>query len=332
MPGFLGRLRRRSPEKVGLALGSGAARGWAHIGVIRAIREAGIEVDCVAGTSIGALVGAAFAGGRIDALERFVRELDWKGAMSLLDLGLPRSGLLDGKKVTASIRERVDTGDIEQLPMPFRAVATNLVDGSEVRIGSGDLVEAIRASISIAGVFTPVRKGDMLLVDGGILNPVPAGVARDMGASYVIAVDVHGGSVGMGRLQEEGAAGTGKGDDREQREEEGEGGPDSLGLRARLETVGEKLAAGGFPGMSQINQWLARESGPNIIEVVLTAIDIMETQVAEMQLAKNPPDLMIKPRLGDIRPVDFHRGEEAIEAGHRAAAEALKGANVGRGT
>ena len=191
MPGLLSRLRRRGRREVGLALGSGAARGWAHIGVIRAIHEAGIKVDYVAGTSIGALVGAAFASGNIDALESFVKRLDWKGAMSLLDLGLPRSGLLDGKKVTASIRERVDPGDVEDLPIPFCAVATNLVDGSEVRMDKGDLVEAIRASISIAGVFTPVRKGDMLLVDGGILNPVPAGVARDMGARYVIAVDVH---------------------------------------------------------------------------------------------------------------------------------------------
>jgi len=329
VPGFLNRKRHLRPKTVGLALGSGAARGWAHLGVIRAIREAGIQVECVAGTSIGALVGAAFASGSTDALESLVRDLDWKVAMSLLDLGLPRSGLLDGKKITASIRERIDPGDIEHLPIPFCAVATDLVDGKEVRINKGDLVDTIRASISIAGVFTPVRRGGMLLVDGGILNPVPAGVARDMGAGYVIAVDVHQGPAGIGKLDDESAATDSNGDRGGQFEEERED-DDALGLMKRLEALGEKLAASGLQGMSQVKHWLAHESGPNIVEVVLTAIDIMETQVAEMQLAKSPPDMIIKPQLGDIRPIDFHRGEEAMEEGYRAATEALKGAAVGR--
>jgi NTE family protein len=287
-------------------------------------------VDYVAGTSIGALVGAALASGSIDALERVVRELDWKRAMSLLDLGLPRSGLLDGKKISASLRERIDLGDMEALSIPFCAVATDLVNGHEVRIDKGDLVEAIRASISIAGVFTPVSRGDMLLVDGGILNPVPAGVARDMGASYVIAVDVHQGPAGMGRPEEESAASADGNDTDEGRDAGQETDPDALGLRERFESLTERLASSGLPGFSQVNQWLARERGPNIIEVVLTAIDIMETRIAETQLAKDPPDLIIRPELGGIRPVDFHKGEEAIELGYRAATEALRDADVGR--
>jgi NTE family protein len=329
MSGIFNRLRKRKPTGVGLALGSGAARGWAHIGAIRAIREADIEIDYVAGTSIGALVGAAFASGHLDALERLVKELDWKGAMSLLDIGLPRSGLIDGKKVTASLRKHVDPGNMEDLDIPFRAVATNLVDGSEVVIDEGDLVDAIRASISIAGMFTPVRKGDMLLVDGGILNPVPAGVVRDMGAQYVIAVDVHQKRVDMEAFAFED---TDSKEDRESpearanTEDSGESGPS--GILERLETVGEKLATRGLTGVSNIKDWLSMDEGPNIFEVVLTAIDIMEAQIAEMQLENYRPDLTIKPQVSDIRPIDFHRGQEAIEKGHRAAMEALRSSGL----
>ena len=327
MSGILDRLKRSRSKSVGLALGSGAARGWAHIGAIRAIREAGIEVDYVAGTSIGALVGAAFASGNLDDLERLVRELDWKGAMSLLDIGLPRSGLIDGKKVTASLREHVDPGNMEDLDIPFSAVATNLVDGSEVVINEGDLVDAIRASISIAGMFTPVRRGDMLLVDGGILNPVPAGVVRDMGAEYVIAVDVHHKPADIGAFP---SADEETGEDSAQGDKAGGGSDEAgpAGLRERIEAVGEKLAERGLTGVSHVKDWLSKDEGPNIFEVVLTAIDIMETQIAEMQLADYRPDLTIKPQVADIRPIDFHRGQEAIEKGYRAAKEALESAGL----
>jgi NTE family protein len=303
---------------VGLALGSGAARGWAHIGVIRALAESGIDVECVAGTSIGSLVGAAFASGRMDSLETIVRELDWKGAMALLDMGLPRSGLLDGRNVTSAIRENVDSGDIQDLPLPFCAVSTNLVDGSEVRIREGDVIEAVRASISIPGVFTPVRRGEQLLADGGLVNPVPTGVAREMGAEYVIAVDLNHGVAGIGQpAGERHTSGSAEGGrDRD------ESAADRL--KSELAAIAEKLGSKGLPVFARAREWLESEPAPNILEVVIASLNIMEQQITEMQLKEDPPDLLIRPELSHLRPMEFHRGEEAIREGHRAAREALE--------
>ena len=180
-----------SPKKIGLALGSGSARGWAHIGVIRALAEAGIRIDCVAGTSIGALVAAVYASGNIDSLEEVVLQIDWKQIAYSLDVVFPKSGLIDGKKVAAFIRSQVKQINIEDLPLPFRAVSTDLATGSEVVIKQGDIIEAVRASISVPGIFTPVKKGGTILVDGGLVNPVPVSVVREMGADFVIAVDLN---------------------------------------------------------------------------------------------------------------------------------------------
>lgn len=317
MAGIFGRKKMRRPGKIGLALGSGSARGWAHIGVIGALAEAGVRVDLVAGTSIGALVGAAYAGGKISSLETVVRELDWKRALALFDMGLPRSGLLDGRHVTSAIREHVGSGDIEGLSMPFCAVSTNLFDGSEVHINDGDTIEAVRASISIPGVFTPVKKDGKLLVDGGLVNPVPASVARRMGADFVIAVDLNHGAAGIGSSREDRhetplADGTGRGE------------PSAAErLKTQVAAIGEKLNSQGVPGFSRAKEWFAHESTPNILEVVISSLTIMEMQIAEMHLAKAPPDILIRPALSHINPMDFHRGAEAIAEGRNAARAAL---------
>ncbi|MBW2662936.1 MAG: efflux RND transporter permease subunit, partial [Deltaproteobacteria bacterium] len=155
--------------RVGLALGSGSARGWAHIGVIRALAEAGIRVDYVAGTSIGALVGAVYASGEIDALEEVVLQLDWKQIVYFFDVILPKSGLIDGKKVSVFIGNNIKKINIEDLPFPFCAVSTDMNTGDEVAIQDGDIIEAVRASISVPGIFTPVKKNGTILVDGGII-------------------------------------------------------------------------------------------------------------------------------------------------------------------
>lgn len=165
----------------GLALGSGSARGWAHIGVIRALAEAGIRVDCIAGASIGAVVGAVFASGNIDALEDVVLQLDWRQITYFFDVILPKSGLIDGKKISTFIRNHVKGINIEELSIPFCAISTDLATGDEVAIRDGDIIEAVRASISVPGIFTPVKKNGAILVDGGLVNPVPVSVAREMG-------------------------------------------------------------------------------------------------------------------------------------------------------
>lgn len=324
MAKFFGRRRDRRPARIGLALGSGAARGWAHIGVVRALVESGLEVEYVAGTSIGSLVGAAFASGKMDSLETVVRELDWKRAMTLFDMSLPRSGLLDGHNVTAAIREHVESGSIEDLPVPFCAVSTDLVDGREVRIREGDIIEAIRASISVPGVFTPVRRGERLLVDGGLVNPVPTGVVREMGAEYVIAVDLNHGVAGVGSAEREGLAQHEAPDDRGRDESAADR------LRAELSAIWEKLGAANLPGVARARKWFEQESVPNILEVVISSMNIMEKQITEMQLAKEPPDLLLRPHLAHMSPMDFHRGDEAIAEGHRAATVGLAGLSLPR--
>ncbi len=308
------RRRATRPTKIGLALGSGSARGWAHIGAINALAEAGIRIDCVAGTSIGALVGAVYASGRVSSLERVVRELDWKKAMALLDVGLPRSGLFDGRKVTDSIREHVESGDIQDLPMPFRAVSTNLVNGGEVHIGTGDIIDAVRASISIPGVFTPVKRDGMLLVDGGLVNPVPVSVVREMGADYVIAVDLSYGIPGIG-----GAEGADSSAPHDSDDHKRDRAFPSSRLTASMEAIKERVAPLSLPGLAQARQWFSRETVPNILEVLMSSLNVMEKQITDMRLANEPPDLLIRPNVGHLGLMDFHRGVEAISEGHRAA-------------
>jgi NTE family protein len=176
---------------IGLALGSGSARGLAHLGVIRAIEDAGIEVGFIAGSSMGALIGAIHAAGKLDELEASFQGFDWKKTASFFDVVLPKSGLLDGARISELVRAHIHADTIEALPIPFAAVATDIVSGEEVVIRSGDVIEAVRASISVPGIFTPVRSNGHILVDGGITNPVPVSAARAMGAGIVIAVDLN---------------------------------------------------------------------------------------------------------------------------------------------
>src|SRR5574340_370791 len=182
--------RSRRPG-IGLALGSGSARGLAHLGVVRAIEDAGIKLDFIAGTSMGALIGAIHAAGKLDELEASFRDFDWKKSASFFDVVLPKSGLLDGAKVSELVRAHIHADTIEMLPLPFAAVATDIVGGEEVVIRTGDVIEAVRASISVPGIFTPMRTNGYILVDGGLTNPVPVSVARAMGADVVIAVDLN---------------------------------------------------------------------------------------------------------------------------------------------
>jgi len=314
-----GIIRKRRHRKIGLALGSGSARGWAHIGVINALAEVGVEVDYVAGTSIGALVGAAYASGKTRSLERFVRELDWKGVISHFDVVFPRSGLFDGRKITEAIREHVEPGDIEDLLLPYCAVSTDLAMGGEVHIRQGDVMEAVRASISIPGMFTPVKRGEMLLVDGGLVNPVPTGVVRRMGADYVIAVDLNHDIAGIRRTAEKPVQLVS--------EITPPGGGSRAGSARRgasLAKIGKKVMSADVPGLAQAKRWLARESVPNIFEVLMSSINVMEVQITKMRLEAEPADLLLRPRLSHVGFMDFHRADETIAEGYRAARAALE--------
>jgi len=301
-----------SAGMIGLALGSGSARGWAHIGVVRALREAGIDIGCVAGTSIGSLVGAAVVLDQMDPLEEFARQLSWKQIVSFLDVVLPRSGLIDGGTITDFFRRHVRDTTIESLPLPYHAVATDLSTGREALLGDGDLIDAIRASISVPGIFTPVKRGDTFLADGGMVNPVPVSVARKLGADFVIAVDLN-----HDVLDQRDAA-------RCRKVEPSRAEPTSV-LKWDLTRVWtQRVREFGSPAFAQMRQWMRRDPTPNIFEVLTTSINIMEAQITTIQLAANPPDLLIQPRLGHIRFMEFYRADEAIAEGYRAAKAQLE--------
>jgi NTE family protein len=280
-------------SRLGLALGSGSARGWAHIGVLRALEQAGIRPDIVCGTSIGALVGAAYAAGELDRFEQWVLRLRIADVLGFLDVTFS-SGLVKGERLMGSFRRGVVDRPIEELNVPFAAVATALHSGAEIWLRTGSTLGAVRASIAMPGLFTPVLHDGMVLVDGGLVNPVPVSLARAMGADIVIAVDL---------------------------------GSDILGRHLRAAPARE-------PPPGVVGDWIrklqdnlgplvpARPSDelamPNILDVLASSLNIMQVRVARSRMAGEPPDLIVAPRLAHLRLLDFHRAEEAIEEGRRA--------------
>ncbi|MFZ2629330.1 MAG: patatin-like phospholipase family protein [Rugosibacter sp.] len=302
----------------GLALGSGSARGLAHVGVIRAIADAGIQIDCIAGTSMGALIGAVHAAGKLDELETFFLDFDWKKTASFFDVVLPRSGLLDGAKVSALVRSHIHADDIEALPIAFAAVASDLLSGEEVVLRTGDIIEAVRASISVPGIFTPVRRNGQILVDGGLINPVPTSAARAMGAGFVIAVDLNHQIVNGKNLKPLLPAVA-----------EAASGPSPRAgwmdtYSQTMQSLKQKLLASDAPGRTQLLRWLARgETLPSIFEVLLASINIMETSITQTRLHIDQPDLIIQPPLGHIRFLEFGRAEEIIAIGYEHTRQQL---------
>jgi NTE family protein len=295
---------RHGEHRIGLALGSGSARGLAHIGVLRAIKEAGVRVDLVAGTSMGAVIGASFAAGKLDSLTSTFMRFDWKRIASLLDPVFPRSGLIDGQRIADFVREHAPGELIEHLQVPFRAVATDLSSGTEVAISTGDLIEAVRPSIAVPGLFTPVRSSGRILVDGGLVNPVPVSVAREMGADFVIAVDLNHDLVASrsGRLRAPATTST---------------------SGAAMKRLLEGLRSKESPLLAQFSSWLEREPLPGIFEVLLASIYIMQARITQTSLLRDRPDIVIQPPLGSVRFMEFDRAEEIIEIGYRSALQQL---------
>ena len=305
--------------KIGLALGSGSARGLSHIGVIHALEEAGIKIDCIAGTSIGSLIGAVYASGKLEALEKVYLDFDWKKIAYFFDVVFPKSGLIDGNKVTDFVRDYVHAETIEHLSLPFKAVATDITTGKEIWIDNGDVIEAVRASLSVPGIFTPVRKNGRILVDGGLVNPVPVSTARSLGAEFVIAVDVNHGIVAGTTPQ--------KTPDKETEKNALSQALYRLGGKQysqAMERINLGLQSLDNPALNQVRSWLAEEPLPNIFEVLLSSINIMETQVTQSRLKTDTPDLLIQPNLGHIGFLEFNRAEEIINIGYQEACRQLE--------
>lgn len=292
--------------RLGIALGSGSARGWAHIGVLRVLQEAGLEPDIVCGTSIGSLVGAACAAGELDRLEGWVQGLNWSTVVGLLDFTMS-GGLIKGRMITEFFRSHFRDRPIEALPRTYGAVATLLTTGQEVWLQSGSLIDAVRASIAFPGLFTPAPHDGRLLVDGGLVNPVPVSLCRALGADIVIAVDLNADLLGRHLRPPPSPPSPPE-------ETRPSGAPGALGsMLDRLQGGLGRLRSG--PATA--------EAMPSIVDVLASSVNIMQVRITRSRLAGEPADVLIQPRLAQMAFMDFHRGALAIEEGRRAAQEAL---------
>lgn len=296
-------------KKVGLALGSGSARGWSHIGVIRSLLEGGIPIDCVCGASIGALVAGSFAAGFLDPLDRWVRRLSWPHIIGFMDMLIPRSGLIEGEKISGYLREVLSDPRIEDLPVPFCAIATDLKTGREIWIREGSLIDAIRASISLPGIFTPFGHDGHWLVDGGLVNPVPVSPCRAMGAEVVIAVNLNSDIMGKPRLRRMASPSNGDGS-----------GKNGVSTRAQghwaalLNQAAQKRNLTFFRQLFQEQP----ERGPSLFDVMAASVKIMQDAITRQRLLTDPPDILVKPKLAHIGLMEFNRADESIEEGKRA--------------
>lgn len=283
---------------IGLALGGGAARGWAHIGVLRSLIAAGLEPDIVAGTSIGAVAGACYVTGKLDRLEEFATTLTRRRIFGFLDFNFGGSGLITGQRLSSRLESQLRDVAIEGLQPRFVAVATELGTGHEVWLNKGDLVTALKASFALPGIFRPVQINGRWLIDGALVNPIPVSVCRALGARIVIAVNLNSDLFGKGGVIHDQEAFVEPAAMEDQTLPEGNG-------RAAVHLLHRQIfgRSNGAPGMSA---------------VMIDAINITQDRIARSRLAGDPPDITIGPKTGRIGLFDFHRAEEAIALGAKA--------------
>ena len=292
--------------RIGLALGSGSARGWAHIGVIRELNHLGITPHVVCGTSIGALVGGLYAAGHLDSLESWIRRLDWREILRYLDVTLLMGGgFVEGRRLIDFFRREMGDQPIESLTTPFAAVATDLATGQEVWFRDGSLLDAIRASFALPGLFTPVHLEGRWLVDGGLVNPVPVSVCRALGADVVIAVNLNGDVVGkhLRRTVAQPVVSESK--------------------RAEATLIEKWSRELKQRTNSLVTQLFESSAGtPGLFDVVAGSINIMQHRITRSRMAGDPPDIVLTPRLAHIGLMEFDRADEAIKEGGASARRA----------
>jgi NTE family protein len=286
-----------SGPRIGLALGSGVARGWAHIGVLRGLERIGIKPDIVCGTSIGALIGGVYLGGGLDAFEEWARQLNKMRLSRLFDFHFGSGGLIAGRRILEifdrDLRERL----IEDLPARFACVATEFATGHEVWLQAGNLLDAARASYALPGLFPPAKIDGRWLFDGALVNPVPVSVCRALGARIVIAVNLNADAFDA--------------DDTETAE------PGDAAKQA----IGSTTIS--LPGAALVRELFSRDSDiPSMFTVLSSALNIVQDRLTRSRLAGDPPDIAISPKLGNIGLMQFDRAAESIAAGERAVDEA----------
>lgn len=296
----------KSP-KIGVALGSGSARGWAHIGILRELEVLGIKPDVVCGCSAGALVGGVYAAGSLNELEAWALSLDWKEVISFFDIKLMGGGVIMGDRLFNFFREHVGGNvTIESLPILFGSVATVLETGREVWLQNGLLFDAIRASMSLPGVIQPVSHNNQWLVDGGLVNPVPVSMCRAMGAEIIIAVNLNSDIVGKHFYD--------KDSKKDVVPTEPAAGKEEI-------TISDKISKSFKEGIDSIISHMgyggARQKAPGLFDVLAGTINIMQDRITRSRMAGDPPDIILEPRLSHLGLMEFYRAEEAISEGRK---------------
>lgn len=279
---------------VGLALGSGSARGWAHIGVIQALEAMGVRPRVVTGTSIGALVGAVYVSGQLEAFSEWVRTLSVRDVIQLMDIRFA-GGVVKGEKLFSFFEGDYSNPDIESLSQRYASVVTDMQSGRESWVTTGPILAAARASCAMPGVFSPVQLDGRWMLDGGLVNPVPVSVARALGADVVIAVNLNAQLVGSQMSR--------------------------LGQRAAAE-----LEDGEDPGLWQrVMKFLSSGDDPSLFDVIAASVNVMQDRITRSRMAGDPPEISLNPALADLTFMDFHRADEAIAEGRRLVEEVWRG-------
>jgi NTE family protein len=301
--GDIARTSAGAPPSVGLALSGGAARGFAHIGVMRTLVANGIRPDVITGTSIGAVVGGVYAAGRLDDFEAWARHLTRRRVFGYLDFSLSGSGLIGGDRLFARLDQTLGDVTFQELPIRLAAVATELRTNHEIWLTRGRLADALRASSALPGIFPAHRIGGRWLMDGALVNPLPISAARALGARLVIGVNLNADNFGRGTIIQD------HGSDAED-ELRRLALKEKLGLRGRA----ERLVKRKFFGSSD---------RPGLSTVMIDAFQVLQDRITRARLAGDPPDVLISPRLTRVNLFDFHRAEELIAIGAEATERAL---------
>lgn len=302
-------LHPQSRPRIGLALGSGVARGWAHLGVIRALQRHGIEPDVIVGTSIGAVVGGVHLAGKADSLEAWARSLSKVRMISYMDFRVRNGGMIGGRHLVEALRQNLGELKIEDLGIPFAAVATDLVTGHEVWLREGDLIDAMRTSFSLPGVFEPMQHNNRWLVDGALVNPVPVSVCRALGAQMTIAVNLNADIIGKER-RAGATVPTVAGFDLLNELQQGE----ESSKPSRIGTLARRL-------------FRREPTHPSMFGVMISSLGIVQDRISRSRLAGEPPDVHITPRLGAIGLFEFDRADEIIAEGEAAVERVLPDLN-----
>ena len=295
---------------LGLALGGGVARGWAHIGAIRALLEAGIKPDIITGTSIGAVVGGAYLSGKLDVLEDWARKLNRRRMMSYMDVRWGGSGFMRGERLARVLNHYMGDVRIEELDRKFIAVACDLRTGYEVWLQKGLIVPAIRASYALPGAFEPIEIDGRHMIDGALVNPVPVSACRALGAHMVIAVSLNGDAFGpIGTSHE---LDFNKNPIDEATDEDGSIDPFELASQSLNKLRPDRLLLKSMMGEHKPG------AGPKIGSVMMSTLNIVMDRISRSRLAGDPPDVFIAPRIGHIGMLEFTKADELIERGYRA--------------